>query len=269
MDQITSGKNILDRFSLVGKVALVTGAAAGIGRGFAHALADAGANVAVVDFDLDNAEKVAKEIMVRNPNRIAIAIKTDVTQEDQVNEMVATVVKELGDLTIACNNAGKAQWLKSEEMPYEEFQKMLKMNLDSVFLCSRAEARYMFKNNYGKIINTASMSGHIANYPQDQSHYNASKAAVHSLTRSLAVEWASRGIRVNTMSPGYTRTRLTDELLATPLGQEILPKWNERIPLGRIGEVEEQQGGIVFLASEASDYMTGNDLEIDGGYTAW
>jgi NAD(P)-dependent dehydrogenase (short-subunit alcohol dehydrogenase family) len=268
-DSFLDSKNILERFSLKGKVALVTGGGQGIGRAFAHALADAGADVAVVDLNLANAEEVAAEIITRNPKSKAIAIKTDVTNEAEVIAMVDEVVKKLGDLTIACNNAGIAQWIDSEDMPYSDFQKMMRVNLDSVWLCAQAEARYMFKKGYGKIINTASLSAHITNFPQNQSHYNISKAGVLSLTRNLGAEWAGRGVRVNCISPGYTKTSMVEDLLETEIGKKMWGVWKTRIPQEKMAEVTDLQGGIIFLASSVSDYMTGADLIIDGGYTAW
>ncbi len=268
-DNIFTSSNILERFSLKGKVALVTGGAQGIGRGFAHALADAGADVAVVDLNLDKALKVVDEIKNRNPEVTALALKVDVTNEDQVKQMVKTVVGELGNLTIACNNAGTAQWVDSESMSYEDFQRTMKINLDSVFLCAQAEANFMFDNGYGKIINTASMSAHVTNFPQNQSAYNISKAGVLSLTRNLGAEWANRGVRVNCISPGYTRTALVEDLLHTEIGTKMWPVWKSRIPQEKMAEVSDLQGAIVFLASSVSDYMTGADLVIDGGYTAW
>lgn len=268
-DPVLDAKNILERFSLKGKVALVTGAGQGIGRAFAHALADAGADVAVVDLDLNKAEEAVQEITLRSPQVKAIAIKTDVTNETQVTAMVDEVVKRLGGLTIACNNAGIAQWIDSENMPYADFQKMMRVNLDSVFLCAQAEARYMFTNGYGKIINTASLSAHVTNFPQNQSHYNISKAGVLSLTRNLGAEWADRGVRVNCISPGYTKTSMVEDLLETEVGKSMWQVWKTRIPQEKMAEVTDLQGGIVFLASSVSDYMTGSDLIVDGGYTAW
>ncbi len=268
-DPVLSSKNIMERFSLRGKTALVTGAGQGIGRALAHGLADAGAYVAVVDLDLDLAEKVASEIKVRNPNVESLAIKTDVTDPDQVAKMVETVVKSWGKLTIGCNNAGIGQWVDTLEMTYTDWQRMIKIDLDSVFLCAQAEARHMIKNNYGKIINTASMSGYIANYPQGQSHYNTAKAGVLSLTRCLGTEWAEKGIRVNSLSPGYTRTSLVADLLKTALGKKVSPIWLARIPQNKMAEVTDLQGAVNFMASEASDYMTASDIVVDGGYLAW
>jgi NAD(P)-dependent dehydrogenase (short-subunit alcohol dehydrogenase family) len=150
-----------------------------------------------------------------------------------------------------------------------DFDRMININLKGVFLCCQAEARVMLSAGYGKIINTASMSGSISNTPQNQSHYNTSKAGVIHLTRSLAAEWAARGVRVNSISPGYTRTSLTVDLLETPIGKEMLPKWLALTPMNRMGEVTDLQGAVVYLAAEASDFMTGNDMIIDGGYCAW
>ena len=183
--------------------------------------------------------------------------------------MVDSVVKKWGSLTIAVNNAGIGAWIDAESESEAEWDAMMNTNLKGVFLCAQAEAQVMIKAGYGKIINTASMSAHIANTPQNQSAYNISKAGVLHLTRSLATEWAPRGVRVNSISPGYTRTQLVDDLLRTPQGQKVLPQWLALTPAGRLGEVTDLQGAVVFLASEVSDFMTGSDLVIDGGYCAW
>ena len=127
----------------------------------------------------------------------------------------------------------------------------------------------MLEAGYGKIINTASMSGHIVNMPQNQAAYNASKAGVLHLTRTLAAEWASRGVRVNSISPGYTRTALVDQFIKEPVGAEKVPIWMERTPMGRMAEVDDLVGALVYLASEASDFTTGHDIVVDGGYLTW
>jgi NAD(P)-dependent dehydrogenase (short-subunit alcohol dehydrogenase family) len=154
-------------------------------------------------------------------------------------------------------------------MPEEEWRQIIDLNLTGVFLCAQVEARAMASAGYGKIINTASMSAHIANTPQNQVAYNASKAGVLHLTRTLAAEWAPKGIRVNSISPGYTRTQLVEDLLATPIGRDMLPKWMSLVPMGRMAEVEDLQGAVVYLSAPVSDYMSGHDMVIDGGYTAW
>jgi len=266
-DDVTEAKSILERFRLDGRTALVTGGGQGIGRAFAHALGEAGAKVAVVDISGEKAEEVAGEL--RSKRIDSMAVTADVTKKDQVERMIDTIVSEWKELTIGVNNAGIGVWADAESLPKETWDRIMELNLGGVFLCAQAEAGVMIGQGYGKIINTASMSAHIVNMPQNQCAYNTSKAGVLHLTRSLATEWANRGIRVNSVSPGYTQTKLVADLLATPVGGDMALKWLERIPLGRMARVTDLQGAVVYLASEASDYMTGNDLIIDGGYCAW
>jgi len=266
-DPVLEVKPILDRFRLDGRVALVTGGGQGIGRAFAHGLGEAGASVAVVDMKLDIAEEVAHELTKKGV--AAIAVRADVTKPDDVQAMVDAILAKWGALTIGVNNAGIGVWADAESMEYATWLHMIDVDLNSVFLCAQHEARVMLPAGYGKIINTASMSGHISNTPQNQSAYNTAKAGVLHLTRSLGAEWAKRGICVNSISPGYTRTKLVDDLLATPIGQTMLPVWMGMTPMGRMAEVTDLQGAVVYLASAASDFMTGNDLIIDGGYCAW
>jgi NAD(P)-dependent dehydrogenase (short-subunit alcohol dehydrogenase family) len=230
-------------------------------------LGEAGAAVAIVDISIEKAEVVAQEL--RNKGVESMAVAADVTQVESCQQMVQTVVDQWGKLTIAVNNAGIGDWTDAEKVSEENWDKINNVNLKGVFFCAQAESKVMLEAGYGKIINTASMSASIANYPQNQSVYNTTKAGVLHLTRSLGTEWASRGICVNSISPGYTRTQLVDDLLATPAGQEMSPKWLSLTPMGRMAEVTDLQGAVVFLASEASDFMTGADLVIDGGYIAW
>jgi len=266
-DILTQTTPILERFRLNNRVSLVTGGGQGIGRAFAHALGEAGAAVAVVDIALERAETVAHELTQKNVDAIALA--ADVTQETQVQTMVDAVLAKWGRLTIGVNNAGIGLWQDAETMTLEQWQRVINLDLTAVWLCARAQANVMLPAGYGKIINTASMSGSIVNKPQNQSAYNVAKAGVIHLTRSLAAEWAMRGVRVNCISPGYTRTALVDDLLQTPLGQQVMPVWMNMTPMGRMAEVTDLQGGVVYLAAEASDFMTGHDLVIDGGYAAW
>jgi NAD(P)-dependent dehydrogenase (short-subunit alcohol dehydrogenase family) len=263
-DPVLSTKPILERFSLLARVALVTGGGQGIGRAFCHALAEAGAAVAVVDKDASTAETVAEELARKGARCTAVC--ADVTDPDQAQTMVDKVTGHFGKLTIAVNNAGIGLWVDSEKATPEEWRKLMAVNLDAVFWCAQAEARTMFLADYGKIINTASMSAHIANTPQRQAAYNASKAGVLHLTRTLAAEWPTRGVRVNSISPGYTRTLLVENLIATPEGAKMMAAWMPLIPQGKMAEVTDLQGAVVYLASEASDYMTGSDILIDGGY---
>mmetsp|Transcript_6748 Transcript_6748/g.7367 ORF Transcript_6748/g.7367 Transcript_6748/m.7367 type:complete len:259 (+) Transcript_6748:73-849(+) len=256
-------KPILTRFSLKDKVCLVTGGGQGIGRGYCHALGEAGASVAVVDIVLSRAETVVKELQDKKID--ALAIKADVTNKENVNDMIAKIIAWKGALHIAVNNAGIVFNESAETMTEDHWDSVINVNLKGVFLCSQAEAKAMFANKYGKIINTASMSGSIVNHPQPQCSYNASKAGVVHLTKSMAAEWAPKGIRVNSISPGYINTELNQK----PHLEEIKSKWLEDTPAGVMGEVSDLQGAVVFLASPASDFMTGHDMIIDGGFTLW
>jgi NAD(P)-dependent dehydrogenase (short-subunit alcohol dehydrogenase family) len=266
-DAILENPNIMDRFRLDGRVALITGAAQGIGRGFAHALGEAGANVAIVDLDLAAAEVVSEELTKKNID--AMAIKADVTDQDDIEAMVKRVTDRWGTLTIAVNNAGVGMWADAANMERSDWGKIIDLDLNAVFYSAQAEAQAMIPEGYGKIINTASMSAHIVNTPQHQSAYNTAKAGVLHLTRSLAAEWAPKGIRVNSISPGYTRTKLVDDLLSTPEGKSVEPEWLSLTPIGRLGEVSDLQGAVVYLAAGVSDFMTGHDMLIDGGYCCW
>lgn len=266
-DLVLTAKPILERFRLDGRVAVITGGGQGIGRAYAHALGEAGAAIAVADISIGDAKTVVSELSSKGID--ALAIQADVTKADQVQKMVEAVLARWGLLTIGVNNAGIGQWAAAEEMSEADWDKMMDTNLKGVFLCAQAETRVMSKAGYGKIINTASISGTIVNTPQKQCCYNASKAAVIQLTRSLAAEWAPYGIRVNSISPGYTRTKLVEDLLQTPVGKEVLPKWMSLTPQNRMADVTDLQGLVVYLASGVSDYMTGSDIIIDGGYCTW
>ncbi|MGE5849872.1 MAG: SDR family NAD(P)-dependent oxidoreductase, partial [Candidatus Methylomirabilota bacterium] len=195
---------ILDRFSLVEKTAVVTGAGKGLGQGMALALAEAGADVAIVEIDMPSAEEAAADI--RKLGRMALTIKADVTLPEEVEAMVGNVIQEWGRLDILVNNAGYAQPLPALEMPVQDWDRLLAVDLKGVFLCCRAAAPHMIKQGGGKIINIASMSAYHVNRDADYCHYNAAKAGVVMLTKSLAVEWARYRISVNSISPGYFRT---------------------------------------------------------------
>ena len=266
-DPVKQSKPILERFSLKGRTALVTGGGQGIGRAYAHALGGAGASVAVIDIVSERAENVAAELEEKGIQSMALV--ADVTKKADTERMAKAVVDEWGKLTIGVNNAGIGIWHDAESLPEEEWDRIMNVNLKAVYLCSQAEARYMLEAGYGKIINTASMSGSIVNTPQNQMPYNTSKAGVIHMTKSLAAEWSPKGIRVNCISPGYTRTSLVEDLLETPIGKNMLPEWLRLTPMKRMAEVTDLQGAVVYLASEASDFMTGNDMIIDGGYCVW
>jgi NAD(P)-dependent dehydrogenase (short-subunit alcohol dehydrogenase family) len=254
--------NIMDRFKLSGKKAFVTGSARGIGRGIAHAFAQAGADLAIVDIDLDNAKKVAEEIVKYNVK--SIAIQADVSKSDDVEKMLDKILKEFGTIDIAFNNAGINNTEKAEDVSIDNWTKVLAVNITGVFLTARAAGRVMIEKKKGSIINMGSMSGHVVCHPQTQSAYNSSKAAVIQLTKSLASEWSQYNVRVNSISPGYTWTEMVEEY-----PRELIAEWSKDIPLGRLCRIEELQGAAVFLASDASSYITGTDLLVDGGFTIW
>lgn len=257
-------RSVIERFQLDGRRALITGAGQGIGRAFAHALAEAGAAVAIVDIDAQRADQVAGELRHKGVESFSMAL--DLTSDEVPEQMVQTVVERWGGLEIAVNNAGINPSAAAEDTTIEQWDLAYRLNTRAVFLGCQAEARAMFGAGYGKIINTASMSSIIVPHPQKQAAYNSSKGAVVNLTRSLAAEWADRGLRVNCMSPGIIRTALIEESEAL---RPLVSQWLDMIPQHRLGELADLQGGIVYLASEASDYMTGHNLVIDGGQTVW
>jgi NAD(P)-dependent dehydrogenase (short-subunit alcohol dehydrogenase family) len=249
----------LEMFSLVGKKAFVTGGAQGIGRSAALALGEAGADVAVVDVDEALAEKTAAE--VERLGVRSIAVKCDVTDPASVDAMIRRVVEELGTVDIAFNNAGICVNERAEDMSFDSWKKVIDVNLTGVFLTARAAGRVMIAKGGGSIVNTASMSGHIVNRPQPQSAYNASKAGVIMLTKSLAVEWAPHKVRVNSISPGYVGTAMT--LKAT----QWIPLWEADTPVKRMGQPEELMAALVYLAGDGSSFTTGADIVIDGAFT--
>jgi NAD(P)-dependent dehydrogenase (short-subunit alcohol dehydrogenase family) len=252
--------SVLDLFDLQGKRALVTGASSGIGKRVAIAYAEAGAEVALAARHAEALEVVADEIAAAG--RRAVPIRCDVTQPEQVSGMLDLVTAELGGIDIAVCNAGIITVTPMLEMPPEEFQSIQDTNVTGVFLTAQAAARAMVRQGQGGvIINTASMSGHIINIPQQVGHYCASKAAVIHLTKAMAVELAPHKIRVNSVSPGYILTELVEPY------SEYHALWEPKIPLGRMGQPEELTGLYLYLASEAASYMTGSDIVIDGGYS--
>lgn len=255
---------IFDKMSLASKTAVVTGAAHGIGKACALALAQAGADVMVVDIN----EKVAYTAEeIRQIGRKAISMTGDITDEKQMTECMNRVLREWDKVDICFCNAGTFQDIPAEDMPLEEFERVIRVNLTGAFITARAAGKTMIERGVpGSIVLTASMSGHIANIPQCQCAYNASKAGVIMLGKSLAVEWARHGIRVNTISPGYIRTWSDEPLKPEEVGTSNFEQWT---PLRRFGQAEELQGLVVYLAGDASGFVTGSDYVIDGGYTAF
>jgi len=253
----------LSLFDITGKKALVTGAAVGIGRACAVALAQAGADVAIVDIDQKTGRRTAREIKAMG--RDSLFVHCDVTRKDQVQAMVRKAVTRFGRLDIAVNNAGIAILGADEKLEQALWDKVIAVNLTGAFLCAQAEAQQMIRQGPGggKIINTASMSATIANC---NASYDASKAGIVHMTRTLAAEWGRFNINVNCISPSYV---LTPMHASTPL--VVRERIRELTPLGHVERPEDLYGAVIFLASAASDYVTGHDLVVDGGHTlnAW
>ena len=250
-------------FRLDQRVALVTGAASGIGRRVATGVAEAGADVGCLDLPGPGLEAVADDI--ERLGRRAVALPADVTNVADLAAAVSRVEAELGTLRLAVNSAGIANAAPAEEMSAEQWQRVIDINLTGVFLSCQAEARAMLGHDGGSIVNIASMSGTIVNRGLLQAHYNASKAAVVHLTKSLAMEWCRRGIRVNSISPGYTATPMN----LRPEVAEQVQQFEADTPLGRMAAVDELVGPAVFLLSDAASFCTGSDLLVDGGFSCW
>jgi NAD(P)-dependent dehydrogenase (short-subunit alcohol dehydrogenase family) len=252
----------MNLFRLDGKNALVTGASSGIGKQVALAYAQAGAAVAIAARHDEPLQELAAQIAAGGGT--AVTITCDVTQPELVAAMLNRVTDELGGIDITVCNAGIIALESLLDMPLEQFQRIQDTNVNGVFLTAQAAAKAMVaQQRAGTIITTASMSGHIINTPQQVGHYCASKAAVIHLTKAMAMEFAPHNIRVNSVSPGYILTELVEPL------SEYHALWEPKIPLGRLGRPEELVGIYLYLASDASSYMTGSDLVIDGGYTCW
>ncbi|MCP4396315.1 MAG: SDR family oxidoreductase [bacterium] len=253
---------ILDRFKLDGKKAYVTGSTRGLGKVCAIALAEAGADVAIIGTNIDTAEAVAKEIAEKTGVQ-TIGVQADVSRPADVDAMIKKILDAFGTLDIAFNNAGIATVAKAEDISVEDWDRTIDVNLKGVFLTSQAAGRVMIEEKKGSIINMASMSAHISNIPQLVAHYAASKAGVIQLSRSMAAEWAPHNVRVNAVSPGYHMTEMAAQFT------EMHKQWIPLIPMGRIADPVELAGLIVFLASDASSYTTGAEIITDGGYTLW
>jgi len=258
-------RNARDLFDLSGQVAVVTGAGSGLGVVFAEALAEAGADVVCADLNVASAGQTADRI--ERLDRRALAVAVDVTDEAAVDHLVGEAVRRLGRLDVMVNNAGIAAAGPPEELSLADWQRVVSVNLTGVFLGARAAARAMLQaGTAGRIINIASILGAVASEPVPAAAYAATKGGVVNLTRDLAVHWAPRGIRVNALGPAYFPSAMTKDFFAIPA---ITREIERRTPLGRIGRLEELKGPIVFLASDASSYVTGQTLYVDGGWTAW
>jgi NAD(P)-dependent dehydrogenase (short-subunit alcohol dehydrogenase family) len=257
---------MLPEFSLLGKVAVVTGGARGLGLEMMDALAEAGASIVAVDLLGEQARAAAATVGARRSVRAA-AWPLDVTDEAQVRAVFSAIEQEFGRVDVLVASAGIVIGEAAEESTAASWRKVIEVNLNGVFYCAQAAGRSMIARNAGSIILIASMSGLIVNTPQKQASYNTSKGGVIMMAKSLASEWAPHGVRVNALAPGYMRTAITDQVLAGQPG--LRETWERLTPLGRMGEPRELRGPIVYLASDASSFMTGHTLVVDGGYTLW
>lgn len=258
--------NIFDRMKLNGRVALVTGGERGIGLAICQALAQAGASIVAAGLD-EGSAALARELIEKEGVSFRF-IRADVTCENDVIAAVQSVRDAEGRLDILVNNAGISKRAEAAEMPLDIWQRVLDINLTGQFLFSREAAKVMLEQGKGAIVNVASMSGLIVNKPLSQCNYNTSKAGVIHMTKSMACEWAKRGIRVNAVAPGYIRTPITEHRFVDP-NDPAVPIWREMTPMGHEGVPEDIAGAVLLLASDAASYITGAVLSIDGGYTCW
>jgi NAD(P)-dependent dehydrogenase (short-subunit alcohol dehydrogenase family) len=251
----------LEKYNLKGRVAVVTGGGQAIGLACVEALAEAGAKVVIADYN----EKIAedgRDAMKAKGYACDVAV-VDVTDAKGIEALA----NKLGTVDILVNNAGIARSeIPAEKMEDERWLNVLDVNLNGTFWCCRSFGKRMLNAGKGAIVNVGSMSGFIVNRPQEQSHYNASKAAVHHLTKSLAAEWGARGVRVNAVAPTYINTPLNAFVKSKP---EMYNAWIGGTPMARMGEVDEVASAVLFLASDAASLMTGSIVLVDGGYVCW
>lgn len=252
--------SLLDRFRLDGDSAIVTGGNRGIGYKISHAFAELGANVVIANRDEESGETAADEIAAAT-GASTLSVPTDVTDPEDVQSMVDRTVEEFGGVDILVNNAGVAYHCPAEEKALDEWRQTIDINLNGAFYCAKAAGQEMIDGDGGAIINISSMSAFIANYPQEHADYQASKAGLEGMKTNLASEWAEYGIRVNNINPGYIET---DILSDDPEERAI---WKDEMLLEEFGDPEDIAALAVYLASDASSYVTGSSILIDGGYT--
>ncbi len=256
--------HVRELFDLTGKVAIVTGGGSGLGKQMARALAESGADVVLCGRKAERCEEAAAELAALGVR--ALGLRCDVTSADDVRAMVERAKDELGRVDVLVNNAGRAWVAPATEMGVEDWRRVIEVNLTGAFLCAQAAGRVMIEQGGGKIINIASVAGLGGANPEilDSVAYNASKGGLVNFSRDLAVKWARYRINVNAIAPGWFPTRLSGA---------IVERYGDRlarsIPLGRIGGEDDLKGAVVFLASRASDYVTGHVLVVDGGQSAW
>ncbi|EBA06128.1 SDR family oxidoreductase [Sagittula stellata] len=257
--------NAPQMFDLSGRTAFVTGAGSGIGQRIAMGLAQCGADVALVDRRTDDGLAQTADFIAK-AGRKSLQIAADVTSADAMADAVARTEADLGPLTLCLNAAGIANANKIEEMEEDQYQTLMDINMKGIWLTCRAQGRAMIAHGKGgSIVNIASMSGVIVNRGLNQAHYNASKAGVIHMSKSIAMEWVGHGIRVNTISPGYTATPMNTR----PEMVHQTREFESQTPMQRMASVDEMVGPAVFLLSDASTFVTGVDLLVDGGFCCW
>ncbi len=255
----------LEKFKVEGRRAFVTGAAGGIGLASAEALLEAGAEVIISDID-EKAVRKTQECL-KDKGLKTEAEVLDVTDPKACTSAAERMTKDFGPIDILVANAGVAmEDTAAEDMSDKDWNKVIDINLNGVFWTCRAFGKLMLKHGKGSIVTTGSMSGFISNIPQRQVHYNTSKAAVHHMTRSLAGEWATKGVRVNSVAPTYVETDLVEEMTED---RELFETWMRMTPMHRMIQPEEVASLVLFLASDASSGMTGSIVKVDAGYTIW
>ncbi|MDQ1690446.1 MAG: hypothetical protein QOD87_554 [Pseudonocardiales bacterium] len=253
---------VLERFDLTGRTAVVTGATHGLGRAFAVALAEAGADIVIVGRDAEAAAEVQAQL--RELGRQSLIVLADLTSRSEIEKVRDRALERFGSVEVLINNAGTCVHRPALEVTDEQWRQVMDINVDAVWMSCQTFGRHMVDRGRGSIVNIGSMSAQIVNRPQWQPGYNASKAAVHHLTRSLAAEWAPAGVRVNALAPGYIKTDM-----APVDDPKFRRHWIEDTPQQRYATPDELGPAIVFLASDASSFMTGSILLIDGGYSVF
>ncbi len=256
----------LERFDLTGRTAVVTGGSQGIGRACAEALGEAGARLVLASRDTEQLEKTTGELASTGLD--VVSYEVEITDSAAVDQVAARVAADHGGADILVAAAGIARsGTAAEDVDDELYRDVMSVNLDGLFWSCRAFGRQMLDKGKGSIVTIGSISGDIVNTPQNQSYYNASKAAVHHLSRSLAAEWAARGVRVNSVAPGYIRTQMT--LFGIEENPQLGAEWLERTPMKRLGDPDEIAATVLFLASDAASWLTGSIIVADGGYVLW
>jgi gluconate 5-dehydrogenase len=258
--------SVLDRFRLDGKRALITGGSRGLGRAMAQALAEAGADLVLVGTDPDNLTRARDELIPLG--RRVEAVRADLSSPDQTQAMCERVLADFGPIDVLVNNVGgRRENVATEEMPPETWRRLMDLNLTSLFLCTKLVGGAMLARKRGRVINVASICGQIATRGIFGRHYETAKAAVVGFTRAVAADWAPHGVTVNAIAPGGFMTDANRRWMREK--PEVIQAFESQVPLGRLGEPHEIGPLAVYLAGEASSYMTGATLVIDGGYTLW